>query len=54
VYRRKLAYLDRHIAELLDVRDRLSQRLAFLSEAPAPRCELLLPAPENDIGKEER
>ena len=30
MYRRKLAYLDRHIAELRDVRDRLSERLAGL------------------------
>jgi DNA-binding transcriptional MerR regulator len=32
VYRRKLAYLERHIAELRDVRDRLSERLAGLTE----------------------
>lgn len=53
VYRRKLAYLDRHIAELRDVRDRLSERLADLSDAPAPRCELLTPGPESDIREEE-
>ena len=52
VYRRKLAYLERHIAELRDVRDRLSERLAGLGEAPAPRCELLSAGPEN--GSEER
>jgi len=40
VYRRKLAYLERHIAELRDVRDRLSGRLADLGDAPLPRCEL--------------
>jgi DNA-binding transcriptional MerR regulator len=40
VYRRKLAYLERHIAELRDVRDRLSERLADLGDAPPPRCEL--------------
>ena len=40
VYRRKLAYLERHIAELRDVRDRLSERLAGLGDAPPPRCEL--------------
>lgn len=40
VYRRKLAYLERHIAELRDVRDRLSERLAVLGDAPPPRCEL--------------
>ena len=40
VYRRKLAYLDRHIAGLRDVRDRLSERLADLGDAPLPRCEL--------------
>jgi DNA-binding transcriptional MerR regulator len=45
VYRRKLAYLEGHIAELLDVRDRLSARLADLGDAPAPLCELL-PQPE--------
>ena len=32
VYRRKLAYLERHIAELSDVRDRLSERLADLGD----------------------
>ena len=53
VYRRKLAYLDRHIAELRDVRDRLSERLAGLSDAPVPRCELLNPGPESDIREEE-
>jgi DNA-binding transcriptional MerR regulator len=45
VYRRKLAYLERHIAELREVRDRLSARLAGLGDAPAPLCELL-PRPE--------
>ena len=48
VYRRKLAYLERHIAELRDVRDRLSERLADLGDAPVPRCELL-----SDIREEE-
>lgn len=43
VYRRKLAYLERHIADLRDVHDRLSERLAGLGDAPAPRCELLPP-----------
>jgi DNA-binding transcriptional MerR regulator len=42
VYRRKLAYLERHITELRDVRDRLSARLADLGDVPAPLCELLL------------
>ena len=51
VYRRKLAYLERHIAELRDVRDRLSGRLADLGDASAPLCELLSPGPESDIGK---
>lgn len=50
-YRRKLAYLERHIAELRDVRDRLSERLADLGGVPAPLCELLSPGPESDIGK---
>ena len=53
VYRRKLAYLERHIAELRDVRDRLSARLADLGDAPAPLCELLTPGPESGTGKEE-
>ena len=53
VYRRKLAYLERHIAELGDVRDRLSERLGDLGDAPAPRCELLTPGPESDIREEE-
>lgn len=48
VYRRKLAYLERHIAELRDVRDRLSARLADLGDAPPPRCELLPTGPESD------
>lgn len=47
VYHRKLAYLDRHIAELRDVRDRLSERLADLGDAPPPRCELLPTGPES-------
>ena len=54
VYRRKLAYLDRHIAELRDVRDRLAERLAGLGDASAPLCELLSPGPEGHIGNEER
>jgi DNA-binding transcriptional MerR regulator len=53
VYRRKLAYLERHIAELRDVRDRLSERLADLGDAPVPRCELLTPGPVSDIREEE-
>ena len=48
VYRRKLAYLERHIAELRDVRDRLSVRLADLGDAPPPGCELLPPGPDSD------
>ena len=40
VYRRKLAYLDRHIAELHEVRDQLASRLEGLGDAPVPRCEL--------------
>ena len=50
VYRRKLADLERHIAELRDVRDRLSERLADLADlggAPAPLCELLSPGPQS-------
>jgi DNA-binding transcriptional MerR regulator len=45
VYRRKLADLERHIAELRGVRDRLSERLADLGDAAAPLCELLSPGP---------
>ena len=52
VYRRKLAYLEQHITELQDVRDRLSERLTDLGDAPAPLCELLPPGPE--IGTEKR
>jgi DNA-binding transcriptional MerR regulator len=51
VYRRKLAYLERHIAELRDVYERLSARLAGLADAPAPLCELLSPGSASDIGK---
>ena len=54
VYRRKLAYLERHIAELRDVHGRLSARLADLGDPSAPLCELLSPGPESDIGKEEQ
>ena len=54
VYRRKLAYLERHIAELRDVRDRLAERLAGLGDASAPLCELLSPGQESDIGKEDQ
>ena len=54
MYRRKLAYLDRHIAELRDVRDRLADRLAGLGDASAPLCELLSPGLEGHIGNEER
>ena len=54
VYRRKLAYLERHIAELRDVRDRLSERLADLGDPPVPRCELLNPGPETDVREEDQ
>ena len=46
VYRRKLAYLERHIAELQEVHGRLAERLAGLGESPAPLCELLSPDTE--------
>jgi len=46
VYRRKLAYLERHITELQDARSRLTERLAGLGDAPAPACELLPCGPE--------
>jgi DNA-binding transcriptional MerR regulator len=35
VYRRKLAYLDRHIGELQEVRDRLASRLGQIAVPPA-------------------
>jgi DNA-binding transcriptional MerR regulator len=35
VYRRKLAYLDRHIGELQEVRDRLAGRLGQIATPPA-------------------
>jgi hypothetical protein len=53
VYRRKLAYLERHIAELQGVRDRLSERLADLGDVSAPFCELLGPAIENEKRNDE-
>ncbi len=51
VYRRKLADLDRHIAELSGVRDRLAERLADLDEPPVPLCELQSPGQESDTEK---
>jgi DNA-binding transcriptional MerR regulator len=51
VYRRKLAYLERHIRELQGAHDRLAERLADLGDAPAPRCELLPPGPRTDTEK---
>ena len=54
VYRRKLAYLERHIAELQVVRDRLAGRLDALGDAPAALCELLAPAPMTGTREEER
>ena len=53
-YRRKFAYLEQRIAELRDVRDQLSERLAGLDDAPAPLCELLPPSPEFGTREEER
>lgn len=35
VYQRKLAYLDRHIGELQEVRDRLARRLGQIAAPPA-------------------
>ena len=52
VYRRKVAYLERHIGELRDVRDRLSERLADLDATSLPRCELVPPAPKSDVREE--
>jgi DNA-binding transcriptional MerR regulator len=54
VYRRRLAYLERHIAELQESRDRLSERLADLADlgdAPPPVCELLSPAQNTPLGE---
>jgi DNA-binding transcriptional MerR regulator len=51
VYRRKLAYLERHIEELKNVRDQLAERLSDLGDAPAPFCELLSPDMEPDTEK---
>lgn len=36
VYRRKLAYLDRHIEELTGIRDRLATRLSEITPEPSP------------------
>jgi DNA-binding transcriptional MerR regulator len=49
MYRRKLVYLERHIAELQDVHARLSERLARLGDAPDPLCELALTRPASGI-----
>jgi len=54
VYRRKVAYLERHILELRDVRDRLSERLAGIDATSLPRCELVPPAPKSDVRGEAR
>lgn len=54
VYRRKLAHLERHIAELQVVRDRLAGRLDDLGDAPAALCELLAPASMTGTREEER
>jgi DNA-binding transcriptional MerR regulator len=54
VYRRKLAYLEHRIAELQDVRDRLSRRLADLGDAPPPLCELLSGGSQINFEKEEQ
>ena len=53
VYRRKLAYLDRHIAELRAARARLAERIDGLPAPPAPLCELLPPAQEPEPDPEE-
>ena len=49
VYRRKVAYLERHIGELRVVRDRLADRLAGLDPTSVPGCELVPPAPKSDV-----
>ena len=50
VYRRKLAYLERHIAELRDVRPVSGPAPAArrLSRGESVRCELRPPGPESD------
>lgn len=54
VYRRKLASLERRIAELGDIRDRLSWRLAGLGSGPAPQCGLQPAGPESGTRREEQ
>ena len=54
VYRRKLAYLERRIAELQVVRDRLAGRLDVLGDAPPALCELLAAASMTGTREEER
>ena len=48
VYRRKLAFLDEHISQLQEARDRLASRLA---EIDSPRCEMLADLHLSDPGK---
>jgi DNA-binding transcriptional MerR regulator len=50
VYRRKLAYLDRHITELHAIRDQLASRIENLPEPPPPACELLTAMRAHDSG----
>ena len=50
VYRRKLAYLDRHITELRGIRDQLTSRIENLPEPPPPACELLTAMRAHDSG----
>jgi DNA-binding transcriptional MerR regulator len=44
VYRRKLAYLDRHIEELRGIREQLASRLEHLPDPPPPACEMVTAA----------
>lgn len=53
VYRRKLAYLERHIAELHGIRDQLASRIENLPEPPPAACELLTAMRGHDPGTAE-
>jgi len=56
VYRRKLAYLDRHIEELRGIREQLASRLEHLPDPPPPACELATAthiSETNNAGKRE-
>lgn len=54
VYRRKLAYLDWHIGELQEVRDRLARRLGQIATPPADGRASSAGQPTKTTRKEER